>query len=93
MIEIVGGASNFTHVTSPRLFQARLSLDKRQKVNLRQELLLEDLAIIFKTVICCLNVCTLVCARFIGSASVNHLSGTFYYLLGQRCPDNRGSTV
>ena len=88
MIEIVGRASNFKHVT--RLLQARSRHDRRQIE--RQELPVQDRAIILESsVICGLNVCIPVCA--IVSASVNHtihLSGTFYYSLGQRCMDELG---
>ena len=104
MIELVGGASDFTHVT--RLLQARSSHDGRQTVNFtlgeRQELLVRPgltrsyMYYTQDSVIRGLNVCTPVCARFFASTSVNrtiHLSGTFYYSLGQRCPNNQGSSV
>ena len=73
MIEIVGGAIDFMPIT--RLHQARSSHDRRQTVTSLgywRELLVQDLAIILKTVL-------FAASTFVHrSVPASHLSSTFY---------------
>ena len=84
MIEIVGGASNFTHVT--RLLPPSLSPDRR---HLHEFLVQNRLSVasmlLHRSELCLLQVLQLT-ALFTYPACLTTL-------LGQRCLDNRGSTV